>query len=296
MVISGAENCVMSYNTISNVGSAAIRMIANGQFKKLIIEHNLIEKYMMYVSDTGALSAFLNDGGGTEIRYNYITAAGISTNAGDLTSHQHPKLICMLYIDSFCSGYNVHHNIVDAAGVANNGLQANLFQENSSWVNNTVLNATSAGFAFFGAIRDRTYFKNVKVYNNLFVNCANSYSGNWCTPMGPSVSNASDPFVFHGKNGTCTIANGGVFDLTGSSGGTITQGPDTIMSGGNLSQSITAGANLTAFVNSGYKPTRQAVGNGTAAVTAGVPYATPDIGAIGASGSMFKYGADWQLK
>lgn len=250
----------ISENTIYNSARAHIFFDIKQSFGKSIIRNNYLIDHSTLNSDCGAVYTWSCDGGGTEIRNNFVVCGDKNDN-GTMD-----KFIVGLYIDNYSSNFKVHHNIV-VGGLA--GLQTNLPNINTIFANNTVIGSVH-GYALFSVPKDNAEGKTTKFHNNFFVDIKSSDVSYYGTENGISKS-------YQGKlvNGTAPVPF-------------------------NQTERIISSNNLRDDIDWKYQPIdgSRAIDGGMIlpGITDGYLGAAPDIGAIEKGGTLFKYGTSWSLK
>ena len=143
---SGSVDAAVEHCSIFRAGRD---LIGHGGAKGIRILYNDLHHPNLLSNDTGATYAWKTDAVGSEIAYNWIH---------DITGHTYG-----IYLDNFCNGFRVHHNVIWSA--------ANI-RLNSDATNHLVANNTLYGDRPFGVFCYYNHTPNqagTRVVNNLIV-------------------------------------------------------------------------------------------------------------------------------
>lgn len=258
-----STNLEISHNTVKDSGRENIYFITETTFDQCVIRNNYIASHARLNSDCGAVYTWKTNGNGTTRIYNNFVDCGTKTPNGTMGKH-----FDGLYLDNYCSGFIVDHNIVVGGTV---GLRTNLSNADTLYANNTVI-GSEYGYGIYGYPSEQAKTNNTRFYNNLFVDVKTDLNYN-ATENGAAKS-------YIGK-----LINGAVpVPFTKS---------QRVLSSNNFSgiSIITNGANQYQPVNGS-----EAIDGGIKlpGITDGYLGTAPDAGAIEKGGSMFAYGASWK--
>ena len=124
-------------------------LIGHGRAKNIRILYNDLHHANLLSNDTGATYAWKTDAAGSEIAYNWIH---------DIAGHTYG-----IYLDNFCNGFRVHHNVIWNSGN---------IRLNSDATNHLVANNTLYGDHPFGVFCYYNHTPNqagTRIVNNLVV-------------------------------------------------------------------------------------------------------------------------------
>lgn len=129
---------VITNNTITNSSHSHIgffpgvyypNYVEQRNYGQSTIRNNYLEEHCTLNSDGGAIYASATNGNGTEVYNNYIVC-------GTKNTFRHENR--GLYMDNFCSNFNLHHNVVVGGYTA---LCMGLWSKNTKFENNTLVGA-----------------------------------------------------------------------------------------------------------------------------------------------------------
>lgn len=144
----GSTGAVIDRCTLLRTGRDGI---FHGDSKRITITHNDISNVDLLNSDSGGIYSWGTDGTGSVIAYNHVH---------DNTGHMNVGI----YIDNFCKGFTVHHNL--SWNNTGAGITLNSDAENHLVANNTLVN-NGRNFATFAYTGKTLTQKGTRIVNNL---------------------------------------------------------------------------------------------------------------------------------
>lgn len=142
----GSENALIEHCSIFRAGRD---LVGHGRAKGIKILYNDLHHPNLLSNDTGATYAWKTDAFGSEIAYNWIHHITGHTNG--------------VYLDNFCNGFHVHHNVI---------WNARNIRLNSDATNHLIANNTLYGDQPFGTFCYYNHTPNqegTRIVNNLIV-------------------------------------------------------------------------------------------------------------------------------
>ncbi|MBS7262271.1 MAG: right-handed parallel beta-helix repeat-containing protein [Eubacteriales bacterium] len=181
----GAERLTLEYNAVRRVGRFGLYFMASSTYADCLVKGNYIAEFGCLTSDCGAFYTWNAVGGGTTLCDNFVSCTTLNVNGA------HRKGLSGLYLDNYCTGFSVHHNlIVGRPETEAAGLRINLTAAGTVCANNTVSGCT-IGLGIYGYPQDEADAAGVTFANNLFggVSAPVSY---YASEQGEAVSYNGD--------------------------------------------------------------------------------------------------------